>query len=41
MVLSDPPYNVRVDGHARGLGRHQHPDFVMASGELNEAEFIA
>ncbi len=41
MALTDPPYNVGIAGHARGLGRHQHPDFVMASGELNEAEFIA
>jgi DNA modification methylase len=39
MVFADPPYNVRIDGHASGLGAIQHRDFVMASGEMNEAEF--
>jgi DNA modification methylase len=39
MVLSDPPYNVRIEGHVSGLGRIQHREFVMASGEMNEAEF--
>jgi DNA modification methylase len=39
MVLSDPPYNVRIAGNVSGLGRIQHRDFVMASGEMSEAEF--
>ena len=39
LVLTDPPFNVRITGHARGLGRHCHPDFVMAAGELSEDEF--
>jgi DNA modification methylase len=41
MVFTDPPYNVPIEGHASGLGRVVHQDFVMASGELSEAEFIA
>jgi DNA modification methylase len=38
-VFTDPPYNVKIEGHASGLGRIQHRDFAMASGEMNEAEF--
>ena len=40
-VFVDPPYNVPIDGHASGLGRIRHRDFAMASGEMNEAQFIA
>ena len=40
MGFVDPPYNVAIDGHASGLGRIRHADFVMASGELAPAEFI-
>ena len=40
MIFIDPPYNVPIDGHARGLGRFKHQDFVMAAGEMSEAEFI-
>ncbi len=39
MVFTDPPYNVRIDGHATGLGIIQHKDFKMASGEMSPAEF--
>ncbi len=39
MVLSDPPYNVRIEGNVSGLGRIHHRDFVMGSGEMSEAEF--
>jgi DNA modification methylase len=39
MVFTDPPYNVRIDGHASGLGRQRHREFAMASGEMSEAEF--
>lgn len=39
MVFTDPPYNVRIAGHASGLGAVTHQDFAMASGEMNEAEF--
>ena len=30
MVFADPPYNVPVNGHVSGTGRH--PEFAMASG---------
>ena len=39
MVLTDPPYNVPIAGHARGLGRTQHPDFRMAAGEMSFEAF--
>ena len=39
MVFTDPPYNVPIEGHASGLGRVRHQDFVMASGEMSDAEF--
>jgi hypothetical protein len=41
MVFSDPPYNVKIDGHASGLGRMHHPEFMMASGEMSGAEFAS
>jgi hypothetical protein len=33
----DPPYNVRISGHANTTGRHR--EFAMASGEMTESEF--
>lgn len=39
MVFTDPPYNVPIDGHVGGLGKHQHKEFAMASGELSGEEF--
>jgi DNA modification methylase len=41
MAFIDPPYNVAIDGHASGLGAIRHREFLMASGEMSEAEFIA
>ena len=41
MVFSDPPYNVRVDGHVGGLGAVKHEEFAMASGEMSRTEFTA
>jgi DNA modification methylase len=35
----DPPYNVRINGHANARGRHR--EFAMASGEMSEPEFRA
>lgn len=40
-VFSDPPYNVRINGHATGNGAIRHREFAMASGEMSEAEFVA
>lgn len=33
----DPPYNVKINGHANAAGRHR--EFAMASGEMDTAEF--
>lgn len=41
MVITDPPYNVPIEGHASGLGATHHREFVMASGEMDAAEFTA
>lgn len=41
MVFTDPPYNVRVDGHVGGLGKVKHREFAMASGEMTRSEFVA
>ena len=35
----DPPYNVKINGHANAKGRHR--EFVMVSGEMTETEFRA
>ena len=37
VAFLDPPYNVRISGHANAQGRHR--EFAMASGEMSEAEF--
>ena len=39
LVFTDPPYNVKIDGHVSGLGSVKHREFAMASGEMTEAEF--
>jgi hypothetical protein len=39
LVFTDPPYNVRIDGHVCGLGSVTHREFAFASGEMNAAEF--
>ena len=33
----DPPYNVKINGHANAAGRHS--EFAMASGEMSTSEF--
>ena len=38
-VVSDPPFNVRVDGHVCGAGAIRHKEFAMASGEMSRPEF--
>ena len=40
MVFTDPPYNVKIDGHVCGLGSVNHRDFQMAAGEMSANEFI-
>lgn len=38
-IFSDPPFNVRIDGHVGGLGAIKHREFAMAAGEMSETEF--
>jgi DNA modification methylase len=38
-VFTDPPYNVKIDGHVCGAGATKHREFAMASGEMDESEF--
>jgi DNA modification methylase len=40
-IITDAPYNQRVDGHVSGKGRIKHREFAMASGELPPEEFAA
>jgi hypothetical protein len=40
MVITDPPFNVKIDGHAGGLGAIHHREFPMASDEMTPAEFL-
>lgn len=40
MCFTDPPFNVKVDGHVCGAGKIKHTEFAMASGEMTEEEFI-
>jgi len=37
-IVSDPPYNVTINGFANEKGRHR--EFPMASGEMSPKEFI-
>jgi DNA modification methylase len=39
MVFADFPYNTKIAGHVCGNGRIHHNEFVMASGEMSDAEF--
>ena len=39
MIFIDPPFNVRIQGHVSGLGKARHSEFLMASGEMSDAEF--
>jgi len=41
LAFVDPPYNVPIEGNVSGHGSIHHPEFAMASGEMNEAEFVA
>jgi DNA modification methylase len=39
MVVTDPPFNVKIHGHAMGRGTIRHREFKVASGEMSESEF--
>lgn len=36
-VFTDPPYNVKIDGHVCGSGKIRHREFAMASGEMDKS----
>lgn len=38
MVFTDPPYGVAIEGHASGLGRVKHENFVMGGAEMSSTE---
>ena len=39
LVFTDPPYNVKIDGHVCGLGAVKHREFAFASGEMSQSQF--
>ena len=39
MVFTDPPYNVKIDGHVGGAGKTKHREFAMATGEMSQDQF--
>jgi DNA modification methylase len=39
LILTDPPYNVPIDGHVCGLGRIRHREFAMGVGEMSSNVF--
>jgi len=41
VVFTDPPFNVPIDGNVSGKGRVRHREFQMASGEMDEFEFVS
>jgi DNA modification methylase len=41
VTITDPPFNVPINGHVSGLGKNRHHEFVMASGEMSDAAFAA
>jgi DNA modification methylase len=38
-IITDAPYNVKIENNVSGLGKTRHLDFKMASGELSANEF--
>ena len=40
MLFSDPPYNIEIQGFAVGAGSIKHREFVAASGEMTDEQFV-
>ena len=38
-VFTDPPYNLKINGHVSGSGSVKHREFAMASGEMTPAAY--
>jgi DNA modification methylase len=41
MLLTDPPYNVRINGHVRSGRTRRYREFAEASGEMSQEAFTA
>src|SRR5690606_26078778 len=39
MVITDPPFNVKVNGHVGGRGKTKHREFAFGSGEMSPQEY--
>jgi DNA modification methylase len=39
LIITDPPYNVTIDGNVGGLGQIHHQAFAMGCGEMTAPEF--
>jgi len=39
VIVTDPPYNLRVNGQVGGRGKIKHREFVMGSGEMDRDGF--
>ncbi|MEP4475393.1 MAG: DNA methyltransferase, partial [Lentilitoribacter sp.] len=39
MIITDPPWNVAIEGHVGNSGAIKHREFVEASGEMSDGEF--
>jgi DNA modification methylase len=39
LVFADPPYNIPIAGYVSGLGKIQHREFAMGSGEMSAGRF--
>lgn len=39
MVISDAPYNLKINGHVGGSGNIKQREFIMGSGEMSDAQF--
>lgn len=40
IMLSDPPWNLKIKGVVSGQGKVKHEDFAMAAGEMKRPEFV-
>jgi len=40
-VFTDPPYNVKIDGHVCGSGKVKHREFAMGAGEMDKPGFTS
>ena len=41
LFLSDPPWNLKIEGVVSGKGKNKHRDFVLGAGEMSRSEFVS